>query len=662
MYIIVQLLNGFTQPLTYAIPDTWHGKSLLGQVVRVPLQKRSERALVCEVVDSVSAHNYLIREALAVEPLPQDERYHAFLEQVSSYYAIPLTALYRRVHQYGGERISDGGIAGMLEEQIGPAVALTKAQQAIVDALTPYITTPRYHTVVLHGVTGSGKTEVYRQLLYAACKNGKSALFLVPEVSLAISFVRLFRETAEMRVHAYHSSCSAAEKKQMWSDIIAELPVLIVGVHLPVLIPLRNLGIIIIDEEHDAGFQQKRHPRLHVKEIALLRARQYGIPIVLGSATPSISSLYNVAHRGWQLLQLLERFSGTFPRITCVPLIRANSTVRSVRSPPDYFWITQELRVAIADRLARREQVIIFLNRRGMHRFVQCATCTHIWMCPHCSVSMTLHASCHLLCHYCGERAVLPKQCTQCAAPESALVKKGVGTQRIVALLQELFPMACIERADMDTARERKQWQHTLKRMKQGEVDILVGTQTITKGYHFPQVTLVGIIWAESSLSIPFYTAAERTVQQLLQVAGRAGRAGMPSEVIIQSFIAHPIFSYLHERDYTAFYDYEIAQRVALQYPPCSRMSEIELQCKNEQQLDDEAHHISELLRIVIQQWKWEITVLGPALPPIHRIQCMSMRKIYIKGGHIAQHRVLWDYVQKRVQSARAYFTPNPIE
>jgi primosomal protein N' (replication factor Y) len=409
-----------------------------------------------------------------------------------------------------------------------------------------------------------------------------------------------------------------------------------------VLLPISNLGLIIVDEEHEVGYQEKKHPKVNSKEAAIWRAHMNGIPILLGSATPSLTSLDNVKTKGWHFFELKERFAGIFPTVKTVSLKDAKNRRN--------FWITTELERAIKLRLERGEQTIIFLNRRGYSFFVQCKTCSFIFMCDNCSVSLTLHEDGRLSCHYCSLRQELSPQCPGCKGSAKNYLKKGVGTQQVVSILETVFPHATVARADMDTTVNKKQWQETLERFEHGIIDILVGTQTITKGYHFPNVTLVGILWADLNLHFPMYNAAEVCLQQLIQVAGRAGRTGKPSEVIVQTMVEHSIFNYLNEIDYVKFYDSQMETRKEIGYPPAMRLAEIELKYTDEIVIEQEAQQLAKELRAVCGD-----------VPPVHKIKHIHMRKIYLKCSAVQPMMALFGGIKRRKYQSSIYFTPNPL-
>ena len=508
--------------------------------------------------------------------------------------------------------------------------------------------------VVLHGVTGSGKTEIYKQLIMRAIANNKTVIFLLPEITLALAFERrLKQELADIAIFGFHSGVTKKEKRDLWQQLVAHKSILIIGVHLPILLPIANLGLIIIDEEHAINYQEKKHPKVNSKEAALLRAKLNGIPIILGSATPAFSTLYNVKTKKWYFFQLRQRFSGTFPQIQMVLL-----TDKKERKN---FWVSDQLERAITRRLEKKEQTIIFLNRRGFSFFVQCKACSFIFSCNNCSVSLTLHEKNILTCHYCGFVQQLPATCPTCHAGDKQLLKKGIGTQRVVTILKHLFPQANIARADSDTSMKKKHWQEIMQNFSAGNIDILVGTQTITKGLHFPRVTLVGILWADLHLHFPMFNATETAVQQLIQVAGRAGRNHEDSLVIVQAMMDYPAFSYLNERDYLKFYQHEMQTRKDLGYPPYKRLVEIELKCIDEVVIGREAVHIMHRLQLIGEKKKLPVQVLGPAQPPVSKIKNIHMRKLYIKGSNINDLIFLFQTINQSQYKSNIFFTPNPV-
>ncbi len=657
MFIQVRLLTAFARPLWYQVPPEIIMPTV-GTLVDVPLRNKITPALVIKSQTEPPKVNFAIKAIGSSHPFPPDPHYFKFIDQLSSYYLLESITLIKRVrHFVESEEIAplDAELGAPIPVKSTSNVTLTNEQQAVCDFILPHITTPKYSPVVLHGVTGSGKTEVYKMMMQKTMAEGKSTLLLLPEVTLAVAFEHRLRAELPPTIplFAFHSATTAKQKKALWHQLQTAQPCVIIGVHLPALLPIPNLGAIIVDEEHEVGYQEKKHPKINTKEAAIMRAHVHGIPIVLGSATPSMSTLHNVKARGWHFLQLKNRFAGQFPKVQTVLL-----TDKKERRN---FWISQQLYDAIKKQLANREQTIIFLNRRGFSFFVQCTSCSYTFMCHACSVSLTLHAHNQLLCHYCGNSHQIPPQCPQCKEPESEFIKKGIGTQQVVTILQNLFPSARISRADQDTTKKKKEWQQTVDAFTKGSIDILVGTQTITKGYHFPNVTLVGVLWADLNLNFPIYNAAESTLQQLIQVAGRAGRQTEHSTVIVQAMSEHTIFNFLNEVDYLQYYQHEIEHRQALGYPPAQRFAELELKHSNEEALTREAHNLANHLHTEQKLRGLNVQILGPAQPPVFKIKNTYSKKIYLKAPQIQDILALIKTINRTRYHATIFYTPNPV-
>ncbi|MFI5333029.1 MAG: primosomal protein N' [Candidatus Babeliales bacterium] len=663
MFIQVKLLKGFPNPLTYSVPTQYHADIQVGRIVRVPIRNTISAAVVLSSCKELAEKpSFAIKDIIALEPLPHDPHYSNFIEHLGAYYQVDPLHFIKRIRHFLLQETSDisevNGVFVRVHDrndgQAGPeSITLTPEQQAVVDFLTPTLHTPTYTPTLLHGITGSGKTEVYKQLIIRALAAGKTALLLLPEVTLALQFQKLLQAQlpSSVPLYAFHSGVTPKQKQLLWQRLLANEPMLIIGVHLPILLPINNLGIIIVDEEHDGGYQEKKHPKINTKDAALLRAHIANIPILLGSATPSLSSLYNVKTKGWHFFELKHRFAGSLPTITRVLL-----TDKKQRKN---FWISQPLEQAIAACLEKKEQCIIFINRRGFSFFIQCKACAHIITCSHCSVSLTVHEHNTLTCHYCGFCIPQPAHCPACKQPD--FINKGIGTQQVVMILQKMFPHARIGRADLDTTAKKKLWQETLHNFEQGALDILVGTQTITKGFHFPNVTLVGIIWADLNVHFPIYNATETALQQLIQVAGRAGRMRSDSRVIVQAMKDHTLFNYLQETEYLHFYEQEMATRADVGYPPYLRLVELELKYTHEATVEIEAQRMVEQLIAAMQEMKLSITVLGPAKPPVHMIKKIYMRKIYIKSSSMRTIIAAYQTINHTSYKSQIFFTPNPV-
>lgn len=653
MIIHVRLLQYASKEFTYTVPELLQSEIAAGVLVQVPLMQRVVPAVVEQIADAGQTYRFALKPIIAVFPFPEDEKYISFIGQVADYYQIDQLLLWRRVQLFLTEQEQQDYASTAEGETKSEDVVFTDEQRAAYEAIVPAVIDQRHETFVLHGVTGSGKTEVYKKLAQQTLSMNKAFMLLLPEVTLALRFEKIFAESfPDVLVVGFHCATSAKQKRLLWQILLEKKPVIIIGVHLPILLPIAHLGLIVVDEEHDHGYQEKKHPKIHSRDMAILRSFTYGIPIVLGSATPSIQSLYNVASRGWKLLQMKRRFAGNFPKIRLVSLKKGQSR--------KYGWLHNELYLAIQDRLQRKEQTIIFLNRRGYSFFVQCP-CSFVFECYQCSVSLTLHQDNSLLCHYCGYKEALPLMCPECGGSHQEFLKKGIGTQQLVALLQKLFPTASIARADLDTTSKKRSWNNTVEQMYAGQIDILVGTQSITKGYHFPGVTLVGVLWADLNLHFPMYNAAETTLQQLIQVAGRAGRQSDDSLVVVQAFDQHAIFNFIDETLYMKFYEHEILNRADAIYPPCGHLAEIEFKSQDQKAMIYETVMIANLLRSKVKELGYGAEILGPAQSLVYKVKRVYTQKLLLKSLSRRQLINLFRQIRKISLSSSIYFTIDPV-
>ncbi|MGZ6250521.1 MAG: replication restart helicase PriA [Candidatus Chromulinivorax sp.] len=653
MFITVRLLNNFSQELTYAVPEALQKQLVVGSLVQVPLQKRIESAIVLRVEPAEKSYPFRIRFIDSIFPFPKDYTYHNFAKQLATFYQIDDLYLYKRVRNFLVEEQAEDDLehVAFFDNQVISLsqVQLTQEQFAAYNLIAQDIDRSTYAATLLHGVTGSGKTEVYKKLFAQVLAKGKCAILMLPEVGLAVQFEKLLcKAMPGVEIFGFHSATTLKQKRALWQAMLHEKPCIIIGVHLPIFLPIAHLGLIVIDEEHDAGYQEKSHPKINSKSAALLKANLLQVPIVLGSATPSVSSLYNVEQKGWKLIKMQQRFAGAFPKVQVVAL--------SDKKERKNFWISAELYTAIKQQLIKKEQTIIFMNRRGFSFFVQCVGCSFIFSCTNCSVSLTLHEDGRLVCHYCNFILQQYETCPDCKAKE--FLKKGIGTQQVVMILQKLFPQAKIERADLDTTSKKKQWNQTVQDFYDKKIDILVGTQSITKGYHFPHVTLVGILWADVNLHFPIYNAAETTLQQLIQVAGRAGRQSAESKVIVQTMTPHPIFNFINEVDYVDFYNSEIVKRHEVGYPPAKHIAEIEIRSTKQDVVEKDALAIAEFF---IEQAPADVLVLGPVPAIIYRVQKTFCQKIFLKSvSRVAMIQLFAQLPQNKFGSS-LFFTIDPI-
>ncbi len=507
---------------------------------------------------------------------------------------------------------------------------------------------------LLHGVTGSGKTLVYIELLRRVVnERQQSAIVLVPEIALTPQTVDRFRAVFGDRVAVLHSALSEGERYDAWLALRAGTKRIAVGARSAVFAPLPDLGAIIVDEEHESTYKQGESPRYHARELAVVRARHAGAVAVLGSATPSLESWVNATSGKYRYLSLPERVGGgTLPRVTVVDLRRRPGIgIDSTAPAPDPFTmvISEPLETALRTTLSRGEQSILLLNRRGYAAFVQCAACGEVTVCPHCSITLTYHRSPdRMVCHYCQHHAPITTRCEQCG--ESVLRRRGLGTQQVERLLSERFPTARVARMDIDTTSGK--WAHAdiLDRVGRGEVDMLLGTQMIAKGLDFANVTLVGVIDADVGINLPDFRASERCFQLLCQVAGRAGRGPKGGQVFIQTRVpGHHAVRCAVSHDYAGFVTEELAGRRQPPYPPLVRLANVVFSGLAEAPTADFATRGADWLRrLAARDGGGDIEIIGPAPCPVERIKQRWRWHMLVKAEHAGRLTRLAQYFVQR--------------
>ena len=515
----------------------------------------------------------------------------------------------------------------------GP-MPLTSEQQAALDALTVMAGSEQFRVALLHGVTGSGKTEVYLRLATEVHRRGRRVLVLVPEIVLTPAVVRVFRGAFGERVAIQHSGLSDGQRHDQWHRIRRGEVDVVIGTRSGVFAPLDNLGLIVVDEEHDTSYKQEESPRYHGRDVAVMRGQQDGALVVLGSATPSMESYHNTTTGRYECLVLSQRILERPLATVHIVDMRAEM----VSHGPEVV-LSGPLRGALAGRLDRNEQALILLNRRGYAAAVLCRQCGQTLECPNCSVSLTLHREAgRVRCHYCNYSLGRPKACPHCAGP--FLERIGFGTERVEAEITRAFPSASVARLDRDVVRRRGMTQLILNRFARREVDVLVGTQMIAKGHDFPAVTLVGVISADVGLGLADFRAAERTFQLLTQVSGRAGRGDVRGEAIIQSFYPdHYSIGFACRQAYEPFFEAEMRFRRSMRYPPVVAMVSAIVRAGSVDEAMRDATDLADELR----ESPTEFQVLGPARAPITRLRGEHRVQIFLKGS---KRRVMREALQ----------------
>lgn len=533
---------------------------------------------------------------------------------------------------------------------------LTEQQQAAYDAILAAVESEQPETFLLQGVTGSGKTEVYLQAIASCVERGRQAIMLVPEISLTPQMVEQFKKRFGDRVAVLHSRLSAGEKFDEWRRIRSGDVEIVVGARSAIFAPFRSLGLMIIDEEHESSYKQDDHPKYLAREVAMYRGRQHRAVVVLGSATPSLESRW-WAHQGLiKRIEMPERVNNRqLPKVRVLDM-------RHELHEGNRSMFSAALKKAMEERMERGEQIILFLNRRGFATFVLCRSCGFVARCPDCEIPLTFHKGRHLQqlrCHYCGYAERMPDTCPDCKSDH--VRHFGTGTQRVEEELGRLFPEVPVIRMDVDTTSGKNAHAKLLQQFRNGEAPILLGTQMIAKGLDFPNVTLVGVISAETSLNLPDFRAAERTFQLLTQVAGRAGRHEKPGEVIIQSYNPeHYAIQFAKKQDYEPFFQHETRVRHSMHNPPFMELTVFTSVNEDE----DYALHIARQLEDRVRtlfHGREDVIVLGTSPAPLSRLQGKYRFNVVLKydrfkkvGAHL---RDLYRHMSPEAQKLGGYLT-----
>jgi primosomal protein N' (replication factor Y) len=488
-----------------------------------------------------------------------------------------------------------------------PDVTLTAAQRRALEHIQRLLQAGEFAPVLLHGVTGSGKTEVYMRAMLAALAQGKQVIYLVPEIALTPQLLTRIRARFGHNVAVLHSRLTRSERLDEWQRVHQQQAAIAIGPRSALFAPLQRVGLIVVDEEHDPSYKQEESPRYLARDVAIMRAKLCGAVVVLGSATPSMESFSNAQQQRYHYLQLPDRVHAQdLPQVILVDLRREENRAGGGEV------LSHPLRQALAARLRRGEQALLFLNRRGYATFVQCHDCGFICQCPRCSVTLTFHIDDRTLkCHYCDYLTTPPETCPTCRGTRVEYF--GTGTQKVEREVRRLFPQARVARLDRDTTGGRHAYRDILGRLARGEIDILIGTQMITKGHDFPRITLVGVVSADVTLGLPDFRAAERTFQLLTQVAGRAGRGEVAGEVIVQTFAPqHYAVQRAQTHDFTGFYAEESAFRKRLGYPPAMRLAALRFDARDAQAVEQFSRAFAACLRPYVRDAEG-VGLLGPA-------------------------------------------------
>ncbi len=617
--------------LVYALPTHLQPMVRVGSRVIVPLgSKKTYSGIVLRLHDDKPKGGFAIKEVISLpddgEPiiLPQQL---TLWQWMADYYLCALGQVCKAALPVGLKattkpRRRKAVATDSLPQPIAlPPNGLSEAQRRAMDEVTDSFRDKQ--VCLLHGITGSGKTEIYIHLIAEALTRGHQVLYLLPEIVLTAQLVERLSHVFGPRLGVYHSKLTEAERTALWRRQLGAQPYdIIIGVRSSVFLPFQRLGLIIVDEEHETSFkQQDPAPRYHARNVALMLARQAGAKTLLGTATPSIET-YRLALCGrYGLARLMERYKQvSLPVIKMVDVkeLRRKRLMAGPFSPP--------LLAAMRDALERHEQIILFQNRRGYAPFVECPQCAWVPRCQYCDVSLTLHrATGRMVCHYCGSSYAIPSECPSCG--DTRLAGRGYGTERIEDTIKKCFPEARVARMDQDTTRTRQAYEQIIGDFERGETDILVGTQMVAKGLDIDRVTVVGILDADSMMNQPDFRAHERAFQLMEQVSGRAGRRQTQGLVILQTRGAgDELLEQVRNNDFTAFFKSQIEEREAFLYPPFCRLIDIYVKHRDAAIADHLAQDLATALRRSFAH-----RLLGPDVPPVGRVHLFSIRKLTLK-------------------------------
>jgi primosomal protein N' (replication factor Y) (superfamily II helicase) len=611
---------------TYAVPAELDDLAVPGARVEVPFGARTVTGYVVERTraSDVDAPRPLTR--VLDEPPLLDGRAVQIALWIAARYVAPLGEVIKAMLPTGirsakpggrkrGPRTTSRSVAAIDEAQQTSAPHLNEAQQRAAAQIVEAIEAHRHLRLLLHGVTGSGKTEIYLRAIEEIVQRGKEAIVLVPEISLTPQTIQRFRGRCG-NVAVLHSHLTDAERGAYWRRVAAGQVQVVVGARSAVFAPTRKLGLIVIDEEHEHTFKQESTPRYHARDVAVMRARLEDIPIVMGSATPSLESWHNTQKGSFTLLRLPQRVEDR-----PLPPVKLIDSRHEPRPPGKPSAIGPTLEIAIRQNLKARGQVILLLNRRGFSTHVHCPDCGHVAQCAHCDLALTFHRTrSALVCHYCGWETPPFQRCPGCS--EISIRYQGLGTEKLQAEIDAKFPGFVCQRMDSDTMTRPGSHQKVLDAFRDGHIQILVGTQMIAKGLDFPNVTLVGVVNADTGLHLPDFRSAERTFQLLAQVAGRTGRGDKGGQVMVQTLTPeHPCIALAAQHAYAQFAGQELAHRKEHRYPPYERMARLIVRSENQEAAGKFADELAAAFQEAMKRAAGPVRLLGPAECPVFRLK-----------------------------------------
>lgn len=647
-FVQVAIAVPLPQLFTYSVPEGMN--ALPGSRVFVPFHHRTVVGYVIDVSQDRTLAGSRDRKTFEIKSIHEvaeggpvfSAKMLELIRWMSDYYCVSIGEMCKTaLPALLTKRTKKSKNSRQLKETIiddiflsAPNFKLIPSQENAYKEIKSQISDLKFQTTLLHGITGSGKTEVYLRLFADVLESGKSALFLVPEIGITPQAVGRLTARFGDKVAVYHSGLTDARRLHEWQRMKDGKAKIVIGTRSAVFAPFENLGLIVVDEEHDPSYKQDENPRYNGRDVAVMRAKIENIPCVLGSATPSIESFSNTKSKKYHYIHLPDRpTGGLLPDVEIVDM----------REVPKGAALSPQMINAIGESLEKKEQIILFLNRRGFANFVLCTDCGHAYLCPNCNITLAYHKyEKQLLCHFCEYHSPLPNHCVKC---NSVNVKQiGTGTEKIESEIKQYFPKAKVERFDRDTTLKVGARPKILHSMKSKETDVLIGTQMVTKGHDFPNVTLVGVIDADLSLNFPDFRAPERTFQLITQVAGRAGRGDLKGKVVVQTYSPeHYAIKSASHHDFFEFCNEELPQRKELMYPPFGRLALIKIQGANNSVCEKYANDIFKL----ITNHKSPVTFLGPSPAPISKIRSNYRWHILAKSNDIKGIRHVSELVNR---------------
>lgn len=616
--------------LDYKLPQEFHSIAHLGSRVIVPLGRRKSKGVIVDTSSTTSFSADKIKSISEVtSEQPIDEKNRKWLQWLTRYYFHPPGQVFSlafspRPNAKGKSRKSNLTSAPeTLEKEHSP----NSDQAAAIKAISEKVQQKTFAPFLLYGITGSGKTEVYLQSIKQALSQGQQVLVLVPEISLTPQLIKRFTARFGDQVAVIHSHLTSREKAGQWWEALDLKKQILIGARSALFCPLENIGLIIVDEEHETSFKQDEHLKYNARDAAIVKAQVFNCPIVLGSATPSLETWHNARTGKFSLLELKGRVeSRELPEVEIIDMRTAKSD-----NPQVPRWMSDALFEKLSDVLKSGDQAVLFLNRRGFGQYLFCTACGFTDHCPNCSVSLTVHDwGNKLTCHYCGFSKPTPQVCPSCKLFQMSPF--GLGTEKIADELKTIFPKARIARADRDEINSRESLEGLLSKIQNKEVDFVVGTQMVAKGHDFPDITLVGVVSADVGLNIPDFRAAEKTFQLLTQVAGRAGRHKKAGQVVIQTYMPeNPVLQYSLKHDFVGFANYELENRKNFNFPPFGRLAIVRLQGPDKKLVEEQ----SQIIKSMLSHIPGQIEVLGPIEAPLAKLKNKFRYQILLKSNSI---------------------------